>query len=49
MAGQPTDQDKEFMREAIKVMRTAGVVEKTGGPFGCVVSCDERMMLYLLR
>ena len=29
-----SDQDKAFMRRAIQVMRDAGVVYKTGGPFG---------------
>ena len=32
-----TDQDREHMRQAIELMRKAGVVEKTGGPFGCVI------------
>lgn len=31
------DQDREYMRQAIELMRNAGVVEKTGGPFGCVI------------
>ena len=33
-------QDEAFMREAIKVMRDAGVVNKTGGPFGVVIVKD---------
>ena len=30
-------QDRDFMRHAIKVMRDAGVVNKSGGPFGAVI------------
>ena len=30
-------QDQDFMRHAIKVMRDAGVVNKSGGPFGAVI------------
>ena len=29
-------QDRDFMRHAIKVMRDAGVVNKSGGAFGAV-------------
>lgn len=32
------------MREAIKVMRTAGIIEKTGGPFGCVIAKDGKII-----
>ena len=32
-----SDQDEAFMRRAIRVMRDAGVVYKTGGPFGAVI------------
>lgn len=32
-----TDQDRKHMGHAIELMRKAGVVEKTGGPFGAVV------------
>ncbi|MCB4410609.1 hypothetical protein [Synechococcus sp. MU1611] len=35
-----SDQDQAFMRQAIKVMRDAGVVNKTGGPFGAVIVKD---------
>ena len=28
------------MSEAIALMRKAGVVDKTGGPFGAVIGCD---------
>ena len=33
----PTKQDEEMMKAAIETMRKAGVVEKTGGPFGAVI------------
>ena len=39
-----TEQDKEMMRIAIKAMRDAGVVNKTGGPFGCVVAKDGQVI-----
>jgi tRNA(Arg) A34 adenosine deaminase TadA len=32
-----SDQDREFMTLALKHMRQAGVLDKTGGPFGAVV------------
>ena len=32
------------MREAIKLMRKAGVVEKTGGPFGAVIAKDGKII-----
>ena len=32
-----SDQDQAFMRQAIQLMRNAGVVNKTGGPFGAVI------------
>ena len=32
-----SDQDEAFMRMAIQLMREAGVVYKTGGPFGAVI------------
>ena len=32
-----TEKDKEHMRMAIRMMREAGVVNKTGGPFGAVI------------
>jgi hypothetical protein len=34
------DQDREHMRQAIELMRKAGVIEKAGGPFGCVIVRD---------
>lgn len=39
-AGTATEKDREHMRHAIELMRKAGVVEKTGGPFGCVIVRD---------
>jgi guanine deaminase len=39
-----TDQDREHMSEAIQLMRQAGVVDKTGGPFGAVVVRDGQML-----
>jgi guanine deaminase len=39
-----TDQDREHMRHAIELMRKAGVVEKTGGPFGCVIVRDGEVL-----
>ena len=32
-----TDQDRKYMTQAIQQMRQAGVVDKTGGPFGCLL------------
>jgi tRNA(Arg) A34 adenosine deaminase TadA len=32
------------MRQAIELMRKAGVVEKTGGPFGCVIVRDGQVL-----
>lgn len=39
-----TDQDREYMLQAIKVMREAGVVNKTGGPFGAVIVKDGKVI-----
>src|SRR6202021_4289887 len=39
-----TDQDREHMRQAIELMRKAGVIEKTGGPFGCVIVRDGEVL-----
>lgn len=33
----PTEQDRRAMSEAIALMRKAGVIDKTGGPFGAVI------------
>ena len=37
-------QDQDFMRHAIKVMRDAGVVNKSGGPFGAVIVKDGKVI-----
>jgi guanine deaminase len=39
-----TDQDAEYMRQAIQLMRQAGVVDKTGGPFGAVVVREGQIL-----
>lgn len=39
-----TDQDREYMRQAIQLMRQAGVIDKTGGPFGAVVVKDGQVV-----
>ena len=39
-----SDQDQAFMRLAIQVMRDAGVVYKTGGPFGAVIVKDGQVI-----
>jgi len=39
-----TDQDRGHMRQAIQLMRQAGVVDKTGGPFGAVVVRDGKVL-----
>ncbi|TAJ06916.1 MAG: nucleoside deaminase [Nitrospirae bacterium] len=39
-----TEQDREYMRLAIRQMRQAGVVDKTGGPFGAVIVCDGKVL-----
>ena len=39
-----SDQDHVLMREAIRLMRDAGVVKKTGGPFGAVIAKDGRVV-----
>lgn len=39
-----TDKDREYMRQAITLMHKAGVVEKTGGPFGCVIVRDGEVL-----
>lgn len=39
-----TDEDRAHMRRAIDLMRKAGVVEKTGGPFGCVIVRDGEVL-----
>ncbi len=32
-----TEEDMAFMREAIRQMRQAGVLDRTGGPFGAII------------
>ena len=39
-----SDQDLALMREAIRLMRDAGVVTKTGGPFGAVIAKDGEVI-----
>ena len=39
-----SDQDQTLMREAIRLMRDAGVVNKTGGPFGAVIAKDGQVV-----
>lgn len=39
-----TDHDRQFMRQAIALMRQAGVIDKTGGPFGAVVVRDGEVL-----
>jgi tRNA(Arg) A34 adenosine deaminase TadA len=41
---QVTDQDRDYMRQAIQLMRQAGVVDKTGGPFGAVLVRDGKVL-----
>lgn len=39
-----SDQDRKFMSQAVELMRKAGVVEKTGGPFGAVVVMNNEIL-----
>ena len=39
-----SDQDLALMREAIRLMREAGVLTKTGGPFGAVIAKDGEVI-----
>jgi tRNA(Arg) A34 adenosine deaminase TadA len=39
-----TEQDREYMAMALKQMRQAGVLDKTGGPFGAVVVLDGKIL-----
>ena len=39
-----SNHDQALMREAIRLMRDAGVVNKTGGPFGAVVAKDGQVV-----
>lgn len=39
-----SDQERKFMSHAVELMRKAGVVEKTGGPFGAVVVMNNEIL-----
>jgi len=39
-----TEQDRQFMTQAIELMRKAGVIDKTGGPFGAVIVRDGEVL-----
>lgn len=39
-----TEQDKVYMREAIRVMRQVGVVDRSGFPFGAVIVKDGKVI-----
>lgn len=39
-----TEQDRQYMTQAIALMRKAGVVEKTGGAFGAVIVRDGEVL-----
>jgi len=39
-----TDEDRAFMTMALEKMRQAGVVDKTGGPFGAVVVLNGKVL-----
>jgi guanine deaminase len=39
-----SDKDREYMALALKQMRQAGVLDKTGGPFGAVVVHDGKIL-----
>lgn len=39
-----TDQDRQYMTQAIELMRKAGVVEKTGGAFGALIVRDGEVL-----
>ncbi len=39
-----TEKDREYMTQAIKLMRQAGVVDRTGGPFGAVIVKDGEIL-----
>ena len=41
---QISEQDRSYMAEAIKLMRQVGVVDQTGGPFGCVIVRDGQVL-----
>ena len=39
-----TEQDRAYMAVALTLMRQAGVLDKTGGPFGAVIVLDGRIL-----
>ncbi|HEY8162455.1 MAG TPA: nucleoside deaminase [Methylocystis sp.] len=39
-----TETDREYMTQAIKLMRQAGVIDRTGGPFGAVIVKDGEIL-----
>jgi tRNA(Arg) A34 adenosine deaminase TadA len=39
-----TAEDRKYMAEAIRLMRQAGVIEKTGGPFGAVIARNGEVL-----
>ncbi|GJD58616.1 nucleoside deaminase [Methylobacterium dankookense] len=43
-AASATEADRRAMAQAIELMRKAGVVEKTGGPFGAVIVRDGEVL-----
>lgn len=43
-AGEVTDEDRQYMAMALDRMREAGVVNKTGGPFGAVLVLDGKVL-----
>ncbi len=40
----PSEQDRQHMSQAIQLMRQAGVIDKTGGPFGAVIVRDGEVL-----
>jgi tRNA(Arg) A34 adenosine deaminase TadA len=40
----PTTEDEAFMRRAISLGEKAALVEGTGGPFGCVIVKDGKIV-----
>jgi guanine deaminase len=38
------DQDRAYMAEAIDLMRKAGIIDKTGGPFGAVIVLNNEVL-----
>lgn len=39
-----SEKDNEYMREAIRLMRQVGVIDKTGGPFGAVIVLNGKII-----